>query len=109
MHAPGRGAGRETEDALGPDVRIWPVPVEVETAIPFADDRTHASYDADAANHWWRIVMEADRVLQQFRGGFLGKASPATSSGGASTSRRRASRAGARRPTGVALPTARPT
>ena len=66
----------EALHSLGLEVRIWPVPVEVETAIPFADDRTHASYDADAANHWWRIVMKADRVMQQFRGSFLGKASP---------------------------------
>ncbi len=62
--------------SLGFEVRIRPVPVEVETAIPFADDRTHASYDGDAANHWWRIMAAADRVMQQFRGEFLGKASP---------------------------------
>ncbi|HKW54331.1 MAG TPA: DUF5996 family protein [Stellaceae bacterium] len=51
-------------------------PVEVETAIPFADDRQHASYDADAANRCWRILVQTDRVLKRFRGRFLGKASP---------------------------------
>jgi len=51
-------------------------PVEVERAIPFADDREHKSYDADATNRCWRILVQADRVLKRFRGRFLGKASP---------------------------------
>ena len=58
------------------DVAIKPVPVEVETAIPFPRDREHASYDADAAHRWWQVMVQADRVLKQFRGRFLGKASP---------------------------------
>ena len=66
----------DTLRSLGHAVRIRPVPVEVETAIPFAEDREHASYDPDAAQRWWRIVARTDRVLKRFRGGFLGKASP---------------------------------
>ena len=62
--------------ALGLDVTIRPVPVEIETAIPFAEDRTHASYDADAAQRCWRILVQTDRVFKQFRGRFLGKQSP---------------------------------
>ena len=62
--------------SLGVEVRIRPVPVEVATAIPFVEDREHASYDADAAARWWRVTMQADRVLKRFRGRFLGKASP---------------------------------
>jgi Family of unknown function (DUF5996) len=62
--------------SLGVDVRIRPVPVEVEVAIPFIDDRSHASYDADAANRCWRLLVQADRVLKRFRGRFSGKASP---------------------------------
>ena len=61
---------------LGHAVRIWPVPVEVERAIPFAEDREHAAYDADAANRWWRALVRADLVMQRFRGAFLGKSSP---------------------------------
>jgi hypothetical protein len=61
---------------LGLDVRIRPVPVEVVQAIPFAEDRTHASYDPDAANRCWRAFAQADRVLKRFRGGFVGKSSP---------------------------------
>ncbi len=62
--------------SLGLEVRIRPVPVEVERAIPFAEDGEHASYDAEAANRCWRLLAQADRVLKRFRGRFLGKASP---------------------------------
>ncbi|MGH7649031.1 MAG: DUF5996 family protein [Gemmatimonadaceae bacterium] len=55
---------------------IHPVPVEVEVAIPFAEDRTHASYDADSAHAWWVILRESHRVFERFRGRFLGKSSP---------------------------------
>jgi len=57
-------------------VRLRPVPVEIEVAIPFMEDRQHAAYDAEAANRWWRLLVQADRVLKRFRGRFLGKASP---------------------------------
>jgi hypothetical protein len=62
--------------SLGIDVPISPVPVELESVIPFARDTQHASYDADAATRWWRVLVACDRVLKRFRGGFLGKASP---------------------------------
>ena len=62
--------------SLGIEVALKPVPVEVERAIPFAQDREHAAYDADAAHRCWKILLQADRVLKQFRGRFLGKASP---------------------------------
>lgn len=61
---------------LGLDVRIWPVPVEVETAVPFAEDRQHAAYDGTYAQRFWRVLAQADRVMQTFRGRFLGKCSP---------------------------------
>lgn len=62
--------------SLGFKVKLMPVPVEVETAIPFATDRTHAAYDADAVHRCWQILLRTSQVLQWFRGGFLGKASP---------------------------------
>jgi hypothetical protein len=62
--------------SLDLEVSIWPVPVEVEPAIPFAEDTTHASYDPEAANRWWRALVQSDRVFKQFRSPFLGKASP---------------------------------
>jgi hypothetical protein len=62
--------------SLGLEVRIWPHPVEVERAVPFAEDREHASYDAEYAHRFWRALAQADRVMQRFRGRFLGKCSP---------------------------------
>jgi hypothetical protein len=56
--------------------RIWPVPVEIADATPFLDDRAHASYDADAAQRCWRILVSADELLKEFRGRFIGKSSP---------------------------------
>jgi hypothetical protein len=52
------------------------MPVEIPDAIPFSDDRTHSSYEADAVHRFWRALVEIDRVLKQFRGAFVGKASP---------------------------------
>jgi len=57
-------------------VKIWPMPVEVENAIPFPDDRAHASYDPGAATRAWQVLVQADRLLKRFRGRFIGKASP---------------------------------
>jgi enamine deaminase RidA (YjgF/YER057c/UK114 family) len=61
---------------LGIGATIWPRPVEVPDPIPFGIDRTHASYDADAALRFWRALAQADRVFKQFRGRFIGKSSP---------------------------------
>jgi Family of unknown function (DUF5996) len=63
-------------DELGIDVAIYPVPVELVEAIPFADDTVHASYDADAMHDFWISLVDADRVFRQFRSQFRGKASP---------------------------------
>ena len=62
--------------ALDLQVRIRPVPSEIADPVPFPDDREHTSYDADAAQRFWRVLVQADRVLKEFRGRFLGKCSP---------------------------------
>jgi hypothetical protein len=62
--------------SLDLDVKIWPVPVEMPDAVPFAKDVAHASYDADAAQRCFRALAQADRILKEFRGRFLGKCSP---------------------------------
>lgn len=61
---------------LGLDVDLLARPVEVEPAIPFADDYEHASYDPDAAERFWRLLLQSHRVFSRFRGRFVGKASP---------------------------------
>jgi len=63
-------------ETLGVRVKLWPVPVEVEHPIRFPDDAQHASYDAEYANRFWRILVQVDDVLRQFCGPFLGKSSP---------------------------------
>ena len=62
--------------SMGLPVKIWTMPVEIEGAIPFERDTTHASYDAAAANRFWRILVECERVLTRFRARFIGKVSP---------------------------------
>jgi len=57
-------------------VRIHTRPNEVDPAIPFPEDRAHASYDADQANRFWRALVQSDRVLKAFRARFIGKCSP---------------------------------
>jgi Family of unknown function (DUF5996) len=61
---------------LGIDPAIYPSPVEVETAIPFPQDREHATYHAGAAHQCWLILLNTHRVMKQFRGRYLGKQSP---------------------------------
>jgi hypothetical protein len=62
--------------ALGVSVKIQPVPVELKDPIPFAKDTEHASYDRDAANRFWRVLVRTDQVFQQFSSRFVGKVSP---------------------------------
>ncbi len=61
---------------LGLEIDIHTKPNEVAEPIPFEQDHTHASYDADYANRFWRVLMQSDRVLKEFRSGFIGKCSP---------------------------------
>jgi hypothetical protein len=61
---------------LGITVRISELPSEIPGAIPFNQDRIHAAYDAEYAQRFWRVLLQVDRVLKQFRTGFVGKCSP---------------------------------
>ena len=58
------------------NVRIWPVPVEVVDATPFADDVAPGSYDPEHARALHGALINSHRVLTRFRGGFIGKSSP---------------------------------
>jgi hypothetical protein len=66
----------EALHGLGLDVSIWSTPAEIEAPIPFERDFEHAAYDADAAQRYWRALVQVDRVFHAFRSGFLGKVSP---------------------------------
>jgi uncharacterized protein DUF5996 len=63
-------------DELGVRAKFHGTPNEVSDPIPFDRDTTHAAYDADAVNRFWRALVQCDRVLKEFRTGFLGKVSP---------------------------------
>jgi len=57
-------------------VQISDRPCEIPGAIPFSRDRTHAQYDREYAQRFWKALLQVDRVLKRFRTGFIGKASP---------------------------------
>ena len=61
---------------LGLPVKINTRPNEVEEAIPFPENRTDHSYDADSVNSFWRALYQIDRVFNIFRARFSGKSSP---------------------------------
>ena len=63
-------------DKLNIPVSIMARPVEIEHAIPFADDTEHASYNPDHARQFWGQLVAADRVMNRFRSRFIGKTSP---------------------------------
>jgi len=58
------------------NVHIWPMPVEIPNPIRFDQDVTHGSYDKDAANAFWRILVAIKPVFETFRSKFIGKCSP---------------------------------
>jgi Family of unknown function (DUF5996) len=62
--------------SLGIDVKIRTMPVEIRNPIPFDRDTQHYTYVPEHAQRFWRVLHQADRVLQRFRCRFLGKASP---------------------------------
>src|SRR3954467_6494257 len=63
-------------ESLGIQFHIRPKPSEMEDELPFPEDRQHRSYDPDAVHRCWKVLSEASRVMQRFRGRFIGKCSP---------------------------------
>jgi hypothetical protein len=61
---------------LAIDVRINRRPSEIADAIPFDQDEVHTSYDPEYTQRFWRVLVQADRVLKIFRSRFTGKCSP---------------------------------
>ena len=61
---------------LGIDIHIWTMPGEIENALPFDKDRIHAQYDEVYAQKFWMALLQANRVMNEFRARFIGKASP---------------------------------
>jgi hypothetical protein len=57
-------------------VRIDGSPNEIVDAVPFAQNTAPAVYDAEAVTRFHGALLQADRVLKEFRTSFIGKASP---------------------------------
>jgi hypothetical protein len=61
---------------LGVSVTINPVAVEMADRVLLNQDSRLCAYDPDWANRFFRALIQADRLLKEFRGAFVGKASP---------------------------------
>jgi hypothetical protein len=65
----------EAMEAVGAPVRIWKMPVEVAHPIAFDQDQEHQAYDSEYVERFWRVLLQASRVINVFRARFLGKVS----------------------------------
>ncbi len=69
----------EVMDALGRlgiHVTISPGPSEVPDPIPFAEDRTHHSYEPADAKRFFHVLSQVDVVFKRHRARFTGKTPP---------------------------------
>jgi len=66
----------DTLRGMSLETRIWPMPVEIPDPIRFDKDTTHHSYDPQAANSLWRILVTIKPIFETFRCEFIGKSSP---------------------------------
>jgi hypothetical protein len=58
------------------DVAIYPIPNEIDPAIPFQQDTAIRKYDPVQMHLLWEAMARIDGVFTRFRAGFIGKASP---------------------------------
>lgn len=57
------------------DIRARPYDTPF-SSTPFASDTEHYSYDKEYVNRYWRILVQVNSVLEEFRGRFIGKSTP---------------------------------
>jgi Family of unknown function (DUF5996) len=62
--------------ALGVSVEIDSLPCELKAPVRFEKDTEHATYDPDAAQRFWRVLVRVDQIFQEFSSRFVGKVSP---------------------------------
>jgi hypothetical protein len=62
--------------ALDLHIRICKKPNEVAVPLRFDVDEVHCAYDREYVSRFWRILVQADRVMKEFRARFIGKCSP---------------------------------
>jgi hypothetical protein len=63
-------------DEMALAVRIWSMPVEIPSPIPFERDTVHHTYDPEYAHRFWAVLVQVHRVFTACRCGFVGKCSP---------------------------------
>jgi hypothetical protein len=63
-------------NSAGVPVAIHTLPNELPDPIRFEQDETHCAYDPAYVNRYWRVLVQADRVFEDFRTRFIGKCSP---------------------------------
>ena len=61
---------------LGIAVDVTNMPCEIAGCIAFDRDRQHAQYDPVYVSKFHQALIQSDRVMNEFRGRFLGKCSP---------------------------------
>ncbi len=59
------------------EIEIVAKPFDLGDSPPFPEDTAHDAYDAEAVERYWHVVRRGTAVLDAFRSGFTGKASPA--------------------------------
>lgn len=58
------------------DACIYAAPNEIDPAIPFEEDETHRSYDAERMHDFYLALINIHNVFTRFRAKFTGKCSP---------------------------------
>lgn len=62
--------------SLGIVVKINPKPQELPDPVLFDRDDSHHSYEREYVERFWRILVSSSKVMERFRGKFIGKCSP---------------------------------
>ncbi len=62
--------------ALGLDVHLWTMPVEVPDPIPFDRDDVHHEYDPAAAHRFFEVLRRCDAAFRRVGESWVGKQSP---------------------------------
>lgn len=61
---------------LGVQVKLDPMPVELQQPVRFDLDTDHKTYDPEAVSRFWKVLSHADTLFKQFSTNFYGKISP---------------------------------
>lgn len=61
---------------FGIEPQIKPIPYEAPSTTPFPDDTENKSYDKEYVGRFHQTLVTVDRILNEFRGRFVGKSTP---------------------------------